>query len=164
MLVYLIGMSGIGKTTIGKKLAIELKCKFVDLDAEIEKIAQSSIHNVIEQKGEDFFRSLEQQELIKTLKLTNHIIATGGGTPCFFDNMDLMMSSGITIYLEGNPKEIYNRFSQEDKKNRPLLKNGYTGFELLFNNRKQEYQKANYTVNVFEKDCVERMVEVIKCY
>ena len=87
MPVYLIGLPGSGKTTMGKQLASILEIPFFDLDAEIENQAGKSIPELFKEEGEDFFREKERSCLRSFLNRDNFILATGGGTPCFFDNL-----------------------------------------------------------------------------
>src|SRR5664279_2309648 len=119
--IYIIGFMGSGKTTIGKKLASVLGWSFIDLDKEIEKHEGKTISVIFSEKGEDYFREVESH-LIRNLKSgTDTIISTGGGTPCYSNNMDIMLKSGLTIYLKLTPSQLRNRLS-ESKGDRPLIK------------------------------------------
>jgi shikimate kinase len=100
MRVYLIGMPGSGKTTLGKRLAKLLQFTFVDMDVLITEQEQMPVSDVFKIKGEAYFRTLESQVLLHTTALTQVVIATGGGTPCFFDNMDVMNAAGVTVFLD----------------------------------------------------------------
>jgi shikimate kinase len=122
MLVFLIGYMGSGKSTIAKKLANKLNLNWVDLDAEIERQHQLSIEAIFETKGEDYFRLLEHQTLMQLIPRNNLVIACGGGTPCFYDGINLMNQTGITVYLQMSAEALYSRLSVV-KLNRPLLKN-----------------------------------------
>ena len=155
MLVYLIGLPGVGKTTIGKELAQKLTYSFVDLDDEIEKSTGLTVTNIFETRGEDYFREIEQLVLHKTFSLTNAIIATGGGTPCFFDNMELLNQNGISIYLEANPKDIVDRISSTEIKKRPLFK-PETLKELL-EKRKRFYEKASFKICTSEENLTDKI-------
>ena len=112
---------GSGKTTVAKKLASALKYKFVDLDEEIVKEAKKTIAEIFEKQGEDSFRKREQTALHNTANLKNVVIATGGGAPCFFDNMEWMNREGVTVYLEAPAGLLYHRLVNEKEK-RPLLR------------------------------------------
>ena len=122
MLVFLIGYMGSGKSTIAKKLANKLNLNWVDLDAEIERQHQLSIEAIFETKGEAYFRLLEHQTLMQLIPRNNLVIACGGGTPCFYDGINLMNQTGITVYLQMSAEALYSRLSVV-KLNRPLLKN-----------------------------------------
>jgi shikimate kinase len=114
---------GSGKTTIGKKLALKLKMKFVDLDEAIcIRTDFSSIKDLITAKGFDFFRT-EESEALKSLFPENKIIATGGGTPCYFNNLEWMQSKGTIVFLDVAEGVLYSRLANCDFEERPLLKN-----------------------------------------
>jgi shikimate kinase len=113
---------GSGKTTYGKELAEELGYDFFDLDEAIEKKAGKSIVDIFEKEGEGAFRTLESETLHETEKLDdNTVIATGGGTPCFHDNMEWMNKNGKTIYLKLFETELQRRLADQIHE-RPLLK------------------------------------------
>ena len=97
--IFLIGYMGVGKTTIGKQIAQGLGREFVDMDLFIENRYHKAVSGIFAEKGEDFFREIEHRILQEVAQFENTVIATGGGTPCFFDNMDLMNRTGITVYL-----------------------------------------------------------------
>jgi shikimate kinase len=121
MRIFLIGFMGCGKSTLAKKLAARLGYQLVDLDQEIEHQLGQSVTSYFAEHGEDAFRKLES-EMLKTLDYgQNTIIATGGGTPCYFDNMDWMNTNGHTIYIEMTASALAKRL-QNGKSTRPLLK------------------------------------------
>ena len=120
MKLYLTGFMGSGKSLIGKKLAEKLQFKFLDLDTAIEEYAGKSVAEIFVEKGEAAFREMEQKMVRQTDKLQNTIIATGGGTPCFYENMDWMNKHGLTIFLEVSPEILAQRLKGEKQK-RPLL-------------------------------------------
>ena len=123
MKIYIIGFMGSGKSSYGKELAEDMGYDFFDLDTEIEKQAKASIATLFEEKGEDFFRKLEREVLLKTLDLDdNVVIATGGGTPCFFDNIKWMNENGETVYLKLFEPELKKHLLPV-MADRPLLKN-----------------------------------------
>lgn len=119
--IYLVGMPGSGKTTLGKKLANTLDYEFVDLDFLIQQNEGMSIEQIFEEKGEDFFREIERMYLQSTNKLKKTIISTGGGTPCFFDNMEWINQHGLSIFLNISLEQLMQRILQNPTK-RPLLK------------------------------------------
>ena len=94
MRIFIIGYMGAGKSTVGKKLAKKLRLTFIDLDEQVEKESGMSPFELFEKSGEDAFRIKEQETLHKIFKQDNFVLSTGGGTPCFFDNMKLMNEHG----------------------------------------------------------------------
>jgi len=118
--IFLVGFMGSGKSTFGKKLANKLGYEFVDLDAWIEKDLGKSIPQLFENEGENAFRELEKQALEQVLEQTNVVISTGGGTPCYFDNMQKIVSAGLTIYLKLGARELTARLL-DSKTERPLV-------------------------------------------
>ena len=120
MRIFLIGYMGSGKTTLGRKLAKILQHQFIDLDQYIEENEGRSITHIFEEDGEDYFRKLERVYLHKVIDEDDVVISTGGGTPCFFDNMDQMNKYGKTIYINMHPKALLPRLLSS-KCSRPLL-------------------------------------------
>lgn len=118
--VYLIGFMGVGKTTVGKKLAKKLEYDFVDTDALFETKYKLSINSFFEKYGEDLFRKLERDILVDTFDLNKCVISTGGGLPCFFGSIDEINKNGISVYLQMDVKSIYNRLINSKQK-RPLV-------------------------------------------
>jgi len=121
MNLYLVGYMGAGKTTIGKLLAEKLNRPFTDVDVYIENRYYQSVAGIFEKKEEAGFRELERSALLEISEFENAIVSTGGGLPCFFDNMDLMNETGITIYLKTSVTDLLNRL-HSNKQNRPLIK------------------------------------------
>jgi len=120
---------GSGKTTVGKLLAQSLSLEFIDLDAYIENKHRKTIATLFAEKGEDTFRKIERQALEEVSNFEGVLISTGGGVPCFFDNMDLMNRVGTTIYIEASPEELAERL-MISKTVRPLIV-GKTREELI---------------------------------
>ncbi|MHA4894440.1 shikimate kinase [Pedobacter sp. PWIIR3] len=121
MRIFLIGFMGCGKTTLGKRLAFKMDYQFIDLDHELENAVGMSVGQYFSENGEDAFRALER-DLLKSINYpTNCIVSTGGGTPCYFDNMEFMNSTGITIYIEMEPAALAKRL-ENGKHKRPLIK------------------------------------------
>ena len=119
-LIFIIGFMGCGKTTLGRKLAGRLGYMFMDLDHILEEQAGMSIAKYFSAFGEDAFRRLESDVLQQGTYPENAVISTGGGLPCFFDNMEWMNAHGKTVYIKLSPKTLANRLEQE-KNERPLL-------------------------------------------
>lgn len=119
--IILIGYMGAGKTTLGQALADELKLQFIDLDLYIEERFRKSISQIFAEKGEEGFRLIEQRMLHEVAEFEDVIISTGGGTPCFFDNIDYMNRQGTTVYLDVPLERLFIRLSIARVK-RPLIK------------------------------------------
>jgi shikimate kinase len=119
--IFLVGYMGSGKTTIGKLVAKQCGYHFVDMDAEIEAQQGKTVSQIFAEQGEQQFRLLEQKCLYELAKLKNVIISTGGGTPCFFDNMEFMNAHGLTIYLHFSAYELAERLEVIGVSKRPIL-------------------------------------------
>lgn len=119
--IFLVGFMGSGKTTLGKKLANHLGLAFVDLDYLIVQRIGMSIPAYFEQYGEQKFREQESQ-LLKEQGGLAAVISTGGGSPCFFDNMQWILENGLAIYLHLTPKALHSRLQQSNIATRPALK------------------------------------------
>lgn len=107
--IFLTGYMGAGKTTLGKAFARELNVPFIDLDWYIEERFHKSIRELFVERGEASFRELERNMLHEVSEFEDVIISTGGGTPCFFDNMDYMNGHGQTVFLDVHPDILFNR-------------------------------------------------------
>ncbi|MCF8339267.1 MAG: shikimate kinase [Bacteroidales bacterium] len=116
--IYLLGYMGSGKSTLGKRLANLLDYNFMDTDQVFEQNFQTSINDFFQHSGETVFRQYEKQILHKTFNLQNTIISLGGGTPCYFDNMEQISKNGLSIYLQMPPKAIQKRLLKT-KRHRP---------------------------------------------
>jgi len=121
MKIFLIGFMGCGKSTFGKKLAVKLGYDFIDLDQVLENEVGSNIGDYFASHGEDAFRTLESKVLKEYNYPENCIVATGGGAPCYFDNMDWMNNNGTTVYIELSPIALARRL-EKGKEKRPLIK------------------------------------------
>lgn len=118
--IFLIGYMGAGKTTLGRALAKELKIEFIDLDNYIEERLCKSISQIFAEKGEEGFRDIERRMLHEAGEFENVVISTGGGTPCFFDNIEYMNRQGATVFLDVPVERLFIRLSIARKK-RPLI-------------------------------------------
>lgn len=150
--VMLIGYMGAGKTTIGKVLARDMGMEFYDLDDYIEGRFHQKIPDIFAEKGEEGFREMEKRMLHEVAEFENVIISCGGGTPCFFDNMDFMNSRGETVFLDA-PPEVLKEHLKMGKTVRPLIQ-GKTDEELTayieesLQKRIPYYQKAKHTLKI----------------
>ncbi len=152
MRVFLVGFMASGKSSAGKKMSKKLGLPFVDLDDYIEEKYNTTIRLLIYDSGMDRFREIEKESLETLIQqYENVLISTGGGTPCFFNNMALMNNSGITIYLEVDIPTLVDRLMHA-KKDRPLIwgksREDLTVYAKdLLAIRQDDYKKAHYTIN-----------------
>lgn len=129
MKIFLVGFMAAGKSLVGRMLAEKMGMAFLDLDEYIESEQKCSIASLFDDKGETHFRMLEARALRKTADLEPSIIATGGGTPCFHNNMEWMNEAGLTIFMEIKAETIVARL-QGEKNHRPLVR-GKSDQELM---------------------------------
>lgn len=146
--IFLIGFMGSGKSTYGKLMAQKLNIDFLDMDDYIEKQYSKSIYSLFEEWGEEQFRK-EEKNVLRNLPVSdNLIIATGGGTPCFFDNMEFMNKQGETIYLRTSVRELRDRLMHSNKKRPLLLDKSLKDLEVyiadLLKKREAYYLKSRY--------------------
>jgi shikimate kinase len=150
--IFLIGLPGSGKTTLAQQVAAQLKLAFIDLDKEIEKSTSTTVQEIFSNKGEPYFRQLESDELKKFFNLdSGFVMATGGGAPCFANNLDLMKKAGKVIFLDVPAKEISNRIAKQTQ-HRPLLKRETPDslkdrIESLRSQRITFYRQAHHTLS-----------------
>jgi len=148
--IFLIGMPASGKTNYGKKLAKFFNVPFLDLDREIEKTTQQSISALFKDKGEAHFRILETKQL--QLIIANHqveVIACGGGTPCFYNNLELMKNAGLVIYLDISLEKLIMRLNKKQTSNRPLLSNEENlkaKLQAILTERSSYYLQAHHSI------------------
>jgi shikimate kinase len=152
---------GAGKTTIGKALSKEIDIPFYDLDWYIESRMRKTVKQIFDEKGEEGFRKIEHTMLHEVAEFENVIISCGGGTPCFFDNMDYMNQQGETIYLKATPEVLYGHLKM-GKTVRPLLLNKTPEEVQVFikeqlKAREPYYSKAKYTLDVNLMDNYEKI-------
>ncbi len=152
--IFLVGFMGSGKTFWGRAWAQKYNLHFYDLDEVIESAEQKSVATIFEQQGEAYFRAIEQATLQTFSEKDNCIIACGGGTACFNDNMQWMNEQGKTVYLSATPQYIFDRLMDEQEK-RPLI-NKLNKTELLFfieqtlKERESFYRQAKFILPVGE--------------
>ena len=111
-----------GKTTLGKAFAREMSLNFIDLDWFIEERFHKTVQQLFLERGEDGFRELERKMLHEVAEFEDVVVSTGGGTPCFFDNMEYMNDCGDTVFLDVEPAVLFRRL-RVAKQQRPLLAN-----------------------------------------
>lgn len=159
--IILIGYMGSGKTTIGRALSKELNIPFYDLDWYIGSRMRKTVKQIFDEKGENGFRKIEQSMLHEVAEFENVILSCGGGTPCFFDNMDYMNAQGETIYLKATPDVLYGHLKM-GKSVRPLLLDKTPEEVSLFvrkqlQEREPFYTKAKHTLDVSLMDNYEKI-------
>tara|TARA_B100000989_G_scaffold81950_1_gene58587 strand:- start:7214 stop:7711 length:498 start_codon:yes stop_codon:yes gene_type:complete len=160
---FIVGMPASGKSRLGKYISSMTDLCFIDLDLEIEKKLDSNIKDIFEIKGEKFFRKFETKTLKEIIESeSNFILATGGGTPCFNENMSIINNSGVSIFIDVKREILHERISRNDK--RPLL-SGAISLEKklsdLYKERIEYYQKSKYHVS---KDVRDRVLSIINSY
>lgn len=152
--IFLVGYMGAGKTTIGKVLSKLIGLTFIDLDYYIEGRFRKTVAQLFAERGEEGFRSIERNMLHEVAEFEDVLVSTGGGTPCFFDNMEFMNQQGTTVYLQVSVDELASRL-EVCKHTRPVLKNR-TGDELKafvaesLSGRLPFYQKASIVFDANE--------------
>ena len=163
--IILIGYMGAGKTTVGKDLAKCLGVPFYDLDWYIETRMRKKVKQIFDERGEEGFRKIERNMLHEVAEFENVVISCGGGTPCFYDNMDYLNAQGDVVYLRGTP-EILFRHLKMGKGVRPLLL-GKSDEELLafireqLSKREEFYMKAAHIVNIPCMEDEDKVTETI---
>jgi shikimate kinase len=166
MRIYLIGYMGCGKSTLGRKLAKHAGLQFIDMDHYIEERNCKSVPQIFAEDGEAEFRKKERKALEELSAFSDVVIATGGGAPCFFDNVDLMNRTGKTIYLNIDPKILADRL-MKSKTERPLIK-GKSEEELVafidenLTKRNEFYLQAHYQITQPDLDLDEVMKMIQK--
>lgn len=159
--VIIVGYMGAGKTTVGRALAKELGMRFYDLDWYIEGRMRKTVPQLFAERGEDGFRQVERTMLHEVAEFEDIILSCGGGTPCFFDNMEYMNSRGDTFYLKASP-EVLCAHLRMGKTRRPLLE-GKTPEQLLgfvteqLARREQYYMQARHVLDVNLLDNYEKI-------
>jgi shikimate kinase len=150
MQIFLIGFMGSGKTTLGKQIAKKLNCEFIDQDEYIEEKTGLTIAGYFSRFGEESFRKLENEVLKTLVSYDNVVVSTGGGTPCFYNNMEIMNNEGIAIYLRHKPEILFSRLKHAQNE-RPLIKDK-SEIELMdfikqkLKEREPFYLKAKYVI------------------
>lgn len=159
--IILVGYMGSGKTTVGRQLAMALGLSFYDLDWYIEMRYHRTVAQIFAERGEEGFREIERNMLHEVAEFEDIVLSCGGGTPCFYDNMDYMNSLGDTVYLQATP-EVLSMHLKMGKVERPLIK-GKSEEELIqyikesLKTREPFYSKAKHTLDVSLLDNYEKI-------
>lgn len=162
--IFLIGYMGAGKTTLGKALARRMELSYIDTDHFIENRYRKKVSEIFASEGEEQFRDIEHRVLLEISEFENVIVSTGGGLPCFNNNMTIMNKTGTTIYLDVSVEELAARL-EVSKNVRPVLKNR-SGSELVvfikenLDRRRSFYEQAEIRFNA-ELMCTDSDVEVL---
>lgn len=167
--IFIIGYMGSGKTTIGRMIAKKLNLAFYDLDHYIENKYRTTIALLFETKGEAAFREIERNCLHEVGEFENVLIATGGGAPCFFDNIEFMNQRGHTIYFRLQAAEIVGRLLLARDGQRPLIANK-TPEELnafvsqTIARRDAYYAQAQHTIDAkaTEKEVMQKVLDALQ--
>jgi shikimate kinase len=158
---------GCGKTTLGRKLAVELGLTFIDLDTFLEEKYFRTIPQIFQEEGETGFRRKEQNVLHEVSTFDDVIVATGGGAPCFFDNMEVMNNTGFCIFLDVDTVSLANRLIHA-KTERPIIKGKsleelHVFIDEMMLKRRPFYEKARYILNGSEIK-PDQVIEILKSH
>ena len=169
--IFLIGQSGSGKTTIGKKLANKLSFEFIDTDTCITNEMKLSINEIFNKMGENFFREKEIKLLKNIDKSKKIVVSTGGGLPEINESFEYMKKSGLIIWINSSPKEIEKRLVSSNRGHRPLLFNNnlnlIENLEEQLKKRYDVYSKADLIIkndNINEIECTELILKKLSNY
>lgn len=165
--IFLLGYMGAGKTTLGKALAERLGLTFVDLDLFIEARQHKTVSQLFAAVGEEGFRALERRALAEVATYEDVVVALGGGTPCFFDNMDLARRAGVTVWLRPTEDVLVRRL-MEGRAKRPILAAMQSEEELRAFVRRQSaqreptYRRAHITLGSSHLESREEIAEAVR--
>lgn len=164
--IILIGYMGAGKTTIGRVLARRLNLDFFDLDWYIEDRFHKKVADIFAESGEEGFRKIERNMLHEAAEFENIVLSCGGGTPCFFDNMEYMNQLGETLYLKASPETLYAHLKM-GKGVRPLLLNKTPEEVQVFireqlKQREPFYDKAKHIIDINVMDNLDKVEQTVK--
>ena len=163
--IFLLGMPSSGKSTLGRGLARALYCPFVDMDKRIETREGLSIPELFNLKGEEYFRKVES-EVLKAIPTTERqVISTGGGVPCFFDNLAFIQTHGLSIFLDVPPAVLVQRMLYTRKDDRPLYRKTSPAellatLEATYEKRLPFYRQAHVTIS--GETTVDQLLETLR--
>jgi shikimate kinase len=166
MNIFIIGLTGAGKSTIGKLLANKLAYTFLDLDDLIQFETKRTIEHIFEKDSEQEFRKLEQKYLKIAASRKYQVISTGGGTPCFFDNMDFIKNNGLSIFLYAPVQIVAERLLNSDPRQRPMLKGKskeelYDFLETKLAERLPFYARADFSIDTNVPKSPDKIVKTL---
>lgn len=141
--IFLVGFMGCGKSTFGRKLAAQFKWDFIDMDDYIEEKFKKSISAIFNEEGEARFREIESEVIVELASLKKVVVSTGGGTPCFNNNDELLNEFGLSVYIALPPETLFDRLKGEKAK-RPLIANLSDNEMLTFIQSKLKEREASY--------------------
>ncbi|MBD5267652.1 MAG: shikimate kinase [Bacteroides sp.] len=158
--IFLIGYMGCGKSTLGRTVSAMTGIQFIDLDSYIEGRFRMTVSALFAERGEDGFRDIERAMLHEVGEFENVLVACGGGTPCFFDNMEWMNAHGTTVFLDTSIDKLFARLKR-GKHKRPLIADKNDDELLEFINRALEGRMAHYSkaAEVFKSDMLDNEAE-----
>jgi shikimate kinase len=159
MRIYLIGFMGAGKTTVGRALAAHMETPFFDLDELLESAEKMTVKEVFEQRGEPYFRKRERDILRSTRFLERGVIATGGGTFTFEENIQFIQSEGLSVYLSA-PYALLRARIGDKSDHRPLFRDDVAAHEL-YSSRIRFYRMADMTIEVREEETAAEIAQRI---
>ncbi|MGI6222694.1 MAG: shikimate kinase [Prevotella sp.] len=164
--IIIIGYMGAGKTTIGRALSRTIGVPFYDLDWYIQQRMRRTVKQLFEERGEEGFRKVEHNMLHEVAEFEDIILSCGGGTPCFFDNMDYLNQQGETVYLKAEPDVLYGHLKM-GKVVRPLLLNktpdevqAFIRQQLVA--REPYYSKAKHMIDVSLLDTSQKIQNTVE--
>ncbi len=142
--IFLVGLAGSGKSTLGRALASKLGFQFIDLDQEIEKKEGMTIPEIFQKWGEGQFRIFERETLHQLIAVEDSfVLATGGGTPCYHFNMDAMNEAGKTVFLDVAPGDLALRIIEDGGEGRPMF-TSYDHLDLIQEIKEMKASREEY--------------------
>lgn len=162
--IVLVGFMGTGKTSIGKRLAAQLRMRYIDTDNVIERDSQRRINDIFAEDGEVGFRKLESEAIDKVSKLYNFVISTGGGVVLKESNVSKLKENGVVFCLTATPEEIYNRVGHQT--HRPLLQtpDAMDTIRTMLVERAPYYAKADHTIETTERTFDEVIADIRRIF
>ncbi len=166
--IFIIGFMGSGKSTLGRAVSVATGMQFIDLDTYIEQRYHANVRDIFAQKGEEGFRDVERRMLHEVSQFEDVVVACGGGTPCFYDNMAHMNRSGLTIMLTATHESLFRRL-KAGRRRRPLIA-AMTDDELeayiadALQRRMTYYSQASETFSGDQLDSKQQIDETVKSF